>query len=145
VDPVPDPLLLRKSGSAGDRTRDLCICSQKLWPLDHRGGHTLWHYPHLLKSHTQTCKFTIYQDTIAVTVSSQICLFLYIFPLWSLTFECTCSGLSVRFSTKQLFCRQAQPKYRYYKEHLYTATYRYNKKENLSLLCKGGVLDLHPF
>jgi len=41
VDPVPDPLLLRKSGSAGDRTRDLCICSQKLWPLDHRGGHCL--------------------------------------------------------------------------------------------------------
>jgi len=38
VDPVPDPLLLRKSGSAGDRTRDLCICSQKLSPLDHRGG-----------------------------------------------------------------------------------------------------------
>ena len=29
---------LRKSGSAGNRTRDLCICSQKLWPLDHRGG-----------------------------------------------------------------------------------------------------------
>jgi len=38
VNPVPDPLLLRKSGSAGNRTRDLCICSQKLWPLDHRGG-----------------------------------------------------------------------------------------------------------
>ena len=38
VDPVPDPLLLRKSGSAGNRTRDLYICSQKLWPLDHRGG-----------------------------------------------------------------------------------------------------------
>ena len=38
VDPVPDPLLLRKSGSVGNRTRDLCICSQKLWPLDHRGG-----------------------------------------------------------------------------------------------------------
>jgi hypothetical protein len=28
VDPVPDPLLLRKSDSAGNRTR----------PLDHRGG-----------------------------------------------------------------------------------------------------------
>jgi hypothetical protein len=42
VDPVPDPLLLRKSGSAGDRTRDLCICSQKLWPLDHRGGRVHW-------------------------------------------------------------------------------------------------------
>jgi hypothetical protein len=29
VDPVPDPLLLRKSGSAGNRTRDLRICSQE--------------------------------------------------------------------------------------------------------------------
>jgi hypothetical protein len=38
VDPVPDPLLLRKSGSAGNRIRNLWICSQKLWPLDHRGG-----------------------------------------------------------------------------------------------------------
>jgi hypothetical protein len=38
VDPVPDPLLLRKSGSAGNRTRDLWICSQELWPLEHRGG-----------------------------------------------------------------------------------------------------------
>jgi hypothetical protein len=38
VDPVPDPLLLRKSGSAWNLTRDLWICSQELWPLDHRGG-----------------------------------------------------------------------------------------------------------
>ena len=38
VHPVPDPLPLRKSGSAGNWTRDLCICSQKPWPLDHRGG-----------------------------------------------------------------------------------------------------------
>jgi hypothetical protein len=38
VDPIPDPLLLRKTGSAGHRTRDLWICSQELWPLDHRGG-----------------------------------------------------------------------------------------------------------
>jgi hypothetical protein len=38
VDPVPDPLLLRKSGSAGNRTRDLCIFSQGLWTLDYRGG-----------------------------------------------------------------------------------------------------------
>jgi hypothetical protein len=34
VDPVPDPLLI-KSGSAGNRTQDLWIFSQK---LDHRGG-----------------------------------------------------------------------------------------------------------
>jgi hypothetical protein len=38
VDSVPDPLLLRKSGSAGNQTRDLWICNQELWPLDHRGG-----------------------------------------------------------------------------------------------------------
>jgi hypothetical protein len=38
VDPVPDPLLCRKSGSTGNRTGDLWVCSQELWPLDHRGG-----------------------------------------------------------------------------------------------------------
>jgi hypothetical protein len=38
VDPVPDPLLLRKSGSTGNRTQDLWVSSQELWPLDHRGG-----------------------------------------------------------------------------------------------------------
>jgi hypothetical protein len=30
VDPVPDPLLLRKFGSAGNRTWDPYICNQKL-------------------------------------------------------------------------------------------------------------------
>jgi hypothetical protein len=38
MDPVPDPRLLRKPGNAGNRTRDLLIFSQELWPLDHRGG-----------------------------------------------------------------------------------------------------------
>jgi hypothetical protein len=38
VDPVPDPLLLRKSGSAGNRNQDLWICSQEHWPQDHRCG-----------------------------------------------------------------------------------------------------------
>jgi hypothetical protein len=38
VYPVPDPLLLRKSGSTGNRIRDLWVSSRKLWPLDHRGG-----------------------------------------------------------------------------------------------------------
>jgi hypothetical protein len=40
VDPVPDPLLLRKSNP------DLWICSQELWPLDHRCGHT-YLYSHI--------------------------------------------------------------------------------------------------
>jgi hypothetical protein len=30
IDPVPDPLLLRKSGSTGNRTRDFWICKQEL-------------------------------------------------------------------------------------------------------------------
>jgi hypothetical protein len=40
-DPVPNSLLLRKSGSAGNRTWDLWICSQELWPLERRGRPTL--------------------------------------------------------------------------------------------------------
>jgi hypothetical protein len=40
VDPVSDPLLLRKSGSAGNRTRNLWACSQELWPLHHRRSWT---------------------------------------------------------------------------------------------------------
>jgi hypothetical protein len=36
VDTVPDPLLVRKPGSTSNRTRDPCVSSQKLWPLDHR-------------------------------------------------------------------------------------------------------------
>jgi hypothetical protein len=40
VDPIPDPLLLRKFGSAGNRTPDLTVSIQKLWLLDHRGGRT---------------------------------------------------------------------------------------------------------
>jgi hypothetical protein len=38
VNLVPDPLLLRKYGSAGNRTRNLWVCRQELWPLDHRSG-----------------------------------------------------------------------------------------------------------
>jgi hypothetical protein len=41
VDPVPAPLLLRKSGIARSWTRDLWICSQELWPLNHRGGQSI--------------------------------------------------------------------------------------------------------
>jgi hypothetical protein len=38
VDPVPNQSLLRKYGSARNRTRDFWVCSQELWPPDHRGG-----------------------------------------------------------------------------------------------------------
>jgi hypothetical protein len=36
--PVPDPILVKKCGSVGNRIRYFWICSQELWPLDHRGG-----------------------------------------------------------------------------------------------------------
>jgi hypothetical protein len=38
MDLVPDPLLLRKSGSHGNGIRDLWIYSQKLWTLDNRAA-----------------------------------------------------------------------------------------------------------
>jgi hypothetical protein len=38
VYPVTESLFLRKSVSVGNRTRDLWICSQELWPIDHRDG-----------------------------------------------------------------------------------------------------------
>jgi hypothetical protein len=47
VDPVPDLLPLRKTGSAGNRTRDHWIYSQELLPLEDRGGKT---FPHAVLS-----------------------------------------------------------------------------------------------
>jgi hypothetical protein len=38
VDPVPDLLPVRKSGSVDNRTRDLRVCRQEFWLLEHRGG-----------------------------------------------------------------------------------------------------------
>jgi hypothetical protein len=71
VDPVPDPLLLRKSGSAGNRSRDLCICSQKLWPLDHRGGLLF------LKFISKLYIFITLLLIILRTYSIQYCLIMY--------------------------------------------------------------------
>jgi hypothetical protein len=68
VDPVPDPLLLRKCGRAGNRTRDLWICSQKLWPLDHRGSQRI--------------------VTISFYYTLMICLIWYNFS-WKVQAECS--------------------------------------------------------
>ena len=73
VDPVPDPLLLRKSGSAGNRTRDLCIRSQTLWPLDHRGG---------LQASKQYIKIFI---TVKRLVISHIMIWNLINCVWNVT------------------------------------------------------------
>jgi hypothetical protein len=64
MDPVPDPLVLRKFGSAGHRTRDLWTCSQELWPLDHKvitkNYKTLEHNDHILLN-TNPCGAFYYQ------------------------------------------------------------------------------------
>jgi hypothetical protein len=38
MEPVPDPLLYRNSGGAGNQTRDFEECSQELCALDQRSG-----------------------------------------------------------------------------------------------------------
>jgi len=82
VDPVPDPLLLRKSGSAGDRTRNLCIRSQKLWPLDQRGGRNVhivqqihirwWQYTQDNYNNTHGQPTTVTHKTKLATMHSSI-------------------------------------------------------------------------
>jgi hypothetical protein len=56
VDPVPDPMLLRKCGSAGNRTQDPWVSSQELCLLDYRGGRRVGKTPYLKlnKMHTLT-------------------------------------------------------------------------------------------
>jgi hypothetical protein len=56
VDPVANPLL-RKSGSAGNQTRDLCICSQDLWPLNHRGCPIFNHLNVFMIYKLRSCSF----------------------------------------------------------------------------------------
>jgi len=51
-------------------------------------NYMLLNSPHLSRSYAQTCKLKIDQETTTVTISSQLCLFPYLFPLWSLTFQC---------------------------------------------------------
>jgi hypothetical protein len=67
VNPVPDPLLHRKFGSAGNRTQDLWISSQKLWPLDYRGG--LWE-PSII-------------DKISFATISLLWIFVYVILMWA--------------------------------------------------------------
>jgi hypothetical protein len=52
VDPVPEPLLLWKSSSYGNRTLYPWICSQEFWPLDLRGGP--WEAHSLVKQYMST-------------------------------------------------------------------------------------------
>jgi hypothetical protein len=41
VDPVPDPLLLRKCGTAGNRIRTSGSVARNILTVGHRGGHAM--------------------------------------------------------------------------------------------------------
>jgi hypothetical protein len=69
VDPVPDPLLLRKSGSARNRTRDPRVSSQKLWLLDHRGGPYQCQIHYYKLSHHWFCSKQIRKQTRTVHIA----------------------------------------------------------------------------
>jgi hypothetical protein len=72
VDPVPDPLLLRKSGRARNRTRDLWVCSQELWLLDGRSGLQICHKGNL--SSLKSSKFSPALRPLHSTWVLRICL-----------------------------------------------------------------------
>jgi hypothetical protein len=73
VDPIPDPLL---------QTRNLWICSQELWPLDHRGSRSVCiRYVQILINqvamyecgilyiwHSYTSKYNYYWLLVCITV-----------------------------------------------------------------------------
>jgi hypothetical protein len=64
VDPVPDPLP-RKPGSVGNRTRDLWIRSQEIWPLDYRGGRKVL----LLRLYKSALAFQIQSESSFLTTT----------------------------------------------------------------------------
>jgi hypothetical protein len=66
VDTVSETLLLRKTGSAENRTWDLWVRSQELWPLVHRGGLSFW------SSYIKIQDWYIDSNTLT-TLSSQTC------------------------------------------------------------------------
>jgi hypothetical protein len=96
VDPVPDQLLLRKSGSTRNRTQNSWICSQGLWPLGHRGGWnlitSLWYI---------FCQICNSNFNIKTTRS---CMYFY---LTSLTL-CTFNDWKISFPTYSKCCELLQ-------------------------------------
>jgi hypothetical protein len=78
VDPVPDPLLLRKFGSAGNRSGDLWICSQEFWLLDHRADleyiivltKSIYRWMHLLRQ-LKTCRIFVTSRKLVVTFPNE--------------------------------------------------------------------------
>jgi hypothetical protein len=83
VDPVPDTLLLRKSGCAGNRIRDLWICNQEFWPPE-----LWWRYSNLpLHGYQWLCsslicrhKFTSHMTNFGLIVTIHLSTTFYSIP-----------------------------------------------------------------
>jgi hypothetical protein len=125
VSPVPETQLLRKSGNPENRTGDLWICRQELWPLDHRGGRSQGKPKQ--KSHKNTCyrirtnsSYFLNQRIISPMVDLEfnfvplslkfnlnkrgICEWnVHIFPIYSLIFFCLIS-FNIRAPHTQIYC-----------------------------------------
>jgi hypothetical protein len=87
VDLVPDPLLLRKFDSDGNRTRDLWVYSQELWPLDRHlptnGGRLVG----IARLRTKTTEFVFVLFLLWVMSQKQRCdACAWIHMIWDKTF-----------------------------------------------------------
>jgi hypothetical protein len=76
VDPVPDPLLF--FWQCRESNPSFPICTQKLWPLDHRGGQQYSYASGKLK-HTQTRL----RPNVVCTIYEICCLSFPYHPLWT--------------------------------------------------------------
>jgi hypothetical protein len=61
VDPLLDPLIFKTFGRVGTRTPDLWVCSQELWPLDHRSRRIYIHT--YIYIYICLYRFRIYEDS----------------------------------------------------------------------------------
>jgi hypothetical protein len=104
VDPVSDALLLRKSGSAGNLTRDLWVCIQEVWPADHIGGHAI---TTRTKTHTHN-QFIELEESLNMKVALGKFLWLFLpLPQNRLPVEFVSSGRGSSFPSpvRPIWCR----------------------------------------
>jgi hypothetical protein len=102
VDPVPDALLLRKSGSAGNRTRDLSLNNPYIiinmaWTrvLEENWLNTLWYLPRL----PQKASVLFSVEMFELQISSVILLSPFFVPEWL----CRCFALWTGFAITLCF------------------------------------------
>jgi hypothetical protein len=74
---VPYAIILRKSCSARNRTRDLWICSHEFWPLDYRGG-TYEYIPYRNQLYTLRISYLLFHVLKCTRILSNMNLKIYV-------------------------------------------------------------------